>query len=288
MDLTLLLITAVTAVAVSASLLWLESWALAERSLARRLWVAYDHWYKLHTDYLLDRTPLSHFAGYQLLLMLGLGGASLFVTSEILLILLLCGIGIGAPVVLLIRRVQDRRQALQQQIDQALMLIANAMQVAPNLEEALSLVAEHLRPPMSQEVARVVISYRLGQTLDDALRGMSDRCNDPFITAMVVALIIGRRTGGNVAATLRRIALSTRESVRVELELTSKTRGQRNQFLLIAMLYPLGVLSLKSSLPQAWETLTTTFLGKATLGLSAASIGLAVLWARAILNPKNL
>ena len=35
----------------------------------------------------------------------------------------------------------------------------------------------------------------LGQSLDDALQGMAERCNDAFMTAMVIALVVGRRTG---------------------------------------------------------------------------------------------
>lgn len=288
MDPKLALAAGLAAAGVTAGLLYVDVWARTERSLAQRLWSAYDRWYREQTDYLLDRTPLKRFVLQQILGSLVGTGVALSFTAEPLLLLLIIGIGAGAPVVLLKQRVAQRRQRLQQQIDQALMLIANAMQVTPNLEEALSLVAEHLQPPMSEEVARVVMSYRLGQPLDDALSAMSDRCNDSFLMAMVMALKIGRKTGGNIAATLRRIALSTRESVRVELELSSKTRGQRNQFLLIALLYPLGVLSLKSTLPQAWDTLTNTFLGKATLAASAAVVGVAVVWARAILNPKNL
>ena len=251
MDAKLALAAGLSAASVTAGLLYVDVWARTERSLAQRLWAAYDRWYRDQTDYLLDRTPLKRFVLQQVLASIVATGVGLSFTTEPLLLLLLIGIGAGAPILLLTQRVTQRRQRLQQQIDQALMLIANAMQVAPNLEEALSLVAEHLQPPMSEEVARVVMSYRLGQPLDDALSAMSDRCNDSFLMAMVMALKIGRKTGGNIAATLRRIALSTRESVRVELELSSKTRGQRNQILLIALLYPLGVLSLKSTLPQA-------------------------------------
>lgn len=266
----------------------LDAWVRAEGSLVRRLWAAYQLWYRQHTDYLLDRTPASHFALRQgaLGLVLLLIGSQLSSAP-----LIWAGLFFAGPLLLaglLAQRVHERRRALQGQIDQALLLIANAMQVAPNLESALSLVAEHLQPPMSEEVARVVSSYRLGQTMDDALDAMGRRCNDPFVTAMITALFVGRRTGGNISATLRRIAQATRESIRVELELASKTRGQRSQFFLIATLYPIGLLAMKEALPQVWVILTTSFEGKATLFVSMGIVGVAVIWALRILNPKNL
>lgn len=150
------------------------------------------------------------------------------------------------------------------------------------------MVADHMKPPMSEEVSRVVAAYKLGQTLDDGLQDMAARCNDPFITSMVIALIIGKRTGGNISATLRRIAHATREAVRVELELKTKTKGQRGQFYLILLLYPLGLVAVKQFLPQVWGALTETYVGKLTLLFSVMAVVGAIYWARKILNPNNL
>ena len=64
--------------------------------------------------------------------------------------------GLVYPIIYLKQRVRKRREALQLQIDPALQFIANALQVTPSLEEALMLVSQHLKPPMSEEVTRVV------------------------------------------------------------------------------------------------------------------------------------
>jgi Flp pilus assembly protein TadB len=128
----------------------------------------------------------------------------------------------------------------------------------------------------------------MGRGLDDALQDMAQRCSDPFVSAMVIALVVGRRTGGNVATTLRRIAFSTREAVRVELELNSKTRGQRNQFYLVVLLYPLGLLGMKLMMSEAWSQLIHSYSGKVALFVSMSVVGAAVIWAQRILNPDNL
>ncbi len=274
---------------VVALVLAIDAWLHTEDSLPQQAWAAYVAWYKEPSEYLIDRTPVKKFAQGHALTAAGALLFAIFVfDSHPVAIILALLAGVGGPPYLYLKKVEKRRETLQQQIDPALQFIANALQVTPNLQEALTMVAEHMKPPMSEEVARVVSGYRLGQTLDDGLQGMAARCNDPFITAMVIALIIGKRTGGNISATLRRIAHATREAVRVELELKTKTKGQRGQFYLILLLYPLGLLGIKQFMPQIWTTLTETYPGKLTLLFSAMTVIAAIYWARKILNPDNL
>ncbi len=277
------------ATAAAASILAADAWMNSKGSLPQQAWAAYAAWHKEPAEYLFDRTPAKTFAIHHALqLAFCLVIAIVVFEAHPIALIAAAAAGIFGPPYLYLKRVETRREVLQQQIDPALQFIANALQVTPNLEEALAMVAEHMKAPMAQEVSRIVTSYRLGQTLDDGLQGMAGRCNDPFITAMVIALIIGKRTGGNISATLRRIANATREAVRVELELRTKTKGQRGQFYLILLLYPLGLMAIKQFLPQVWGVLTETYVGKLTLLFSVMAVVGAIYWARKILNPINL
>jgi tight adherence protein B len=145
-----------------------------------------------------------------------------------------------------------------------------------------------MKPPISQEMKRVVAAFRMGQSLDQALSGMADRCNDPFVTAMVIALIVGRRTGGNISVTLRQIASTTRDAARTEKDMASKTNGQRSQFYFVVALYPISLVSMKLILPTAWVMLTSSFQGLVALFGSVAIVLFATVWALNILDPKNL
>lgn len=278
--------------ALAGLLLALDAWIRGEDSAPRRIWVAYGRWQQEISAYLLDRTSPKQFATRHAAVIAGaflMGLIIVFtVAPEPLLLVGVLGVGIIFPMVEYKQRAEKRRERLVQQIDTTLQLIANALQVTPNLEEALRLGTEHLQAPMSEELNLVSTAYRLGKSLDDALQEMSQRCNDPFVTAMVIALVVGRRTGGNISATLRRIAYSTREAVRVELELKAKTKGQRNQFYLVVALYPLGLIGMKVALPMAWVALTMSYQGKVALFGSMAVVALATAWAQKILSPSNL
>lgn len=276
------------ALALAVLVMALDVWVRQEGSLPAHAYASYGLWYRERAEYLLDRTPVREHALKHAGIAVGLALICGAGTRDPLFALAALGLGTWIPFLLYDQRVQKRREALQQQIDPALQFIANTLQITPNLEDALQLVAEHFKAPMSEEAARVVAAYRLGQGLDDALQGMAARCNDPFITSMVIALVVGRRTGGNISITLRRIAQATREAVRVELELASKTRGQRNQFYMVVLLYPLGLLALRSALPEAWLQLTKTTSGQICLGITASVVAAAIYWAQRILSPENL
>jgi len=276
------------ALALAALLMALEVWVQKEGAVPSQIWDNYWRWYSERAEYLLDRTPVRDYAIKHAGVAVAAGFAAAVIGRDLLLALATIGVATWIPFLLYDQRVQKRREALQQQIDPALQFIANTLQITPNLEDALQLVAENFKAPMAEEAARVVASYRLGQSLEEALQGMAARCNDPFITSMVIALVVGRRTGGNISITLRRIAYATREAVRVELELASKTRGQRNQFYLVVLLYPLGLLALRAVLPDAWQQLTTTVTGKICLAATAACVGAGIYWAQRILSPENL
>lgn len=289
MDSAVLAILLIGATALAAFLLAFEQWLRSENSVWERAWHTYKAWYEEQAAYLLERAPATDHVKMHAAWAIGALLIGLIVALTQPIIILGCfGIGVFIPFMLLKNRVQKRRHDLLMQIDPALQFMANALQVTPNVEEALQLVAQHMKPPISEEMRRAVACYRMGQSLDQALQGLADRCNDPFVTSMAIALIVGRRTGGNISQTLRDIALSTREITKVELELSSKTKGQRNQFYLVAALYPLTVWGLKDQLPPAWTTLTTTSPGLLALLGSTLVVVFATVWALGILNPKNL
>lgn len=288
MDGWMLVILCLGAVCTAVGLFGLTDWLRSDSLFLKRCWDDYRSWYQEQADYLLDPTPARSFAVSHAVLVGGallLGGLAF---SSLLPVVVLGIAGLIAPRLHLQDRVRKRRGELIQQIDPALQLIANSLQVTPNVEGALLLVAQHCKPPISQEMSRVVAGFRMGQSLDTALQGMADRCSDPFVTAMTIALIVGRRTGGNISATLRQIASTTREAVRVQKDMSSKTKGQRSQFFFVVALYPISLFAMRTVLPTGWETLTTKFQGRVALLGSMGIIVLAIFWALSILNPKNL
>lgn len=276
------------AISLASGGLAVDAWLRSNSSFLKRAWTAYSAWYKQYADYLLDRTSARDYAIRHGAIAAAAFFIGIVAIGQFFVALAMLAIGAVVPFMMLRDRALKRRLELIQQIDPALLFMANSLQVTPSVETALLLVAQHMKAPISQEARHVVAAFRMGQSLDEALQGMADRCNDPFITSMVIALIVGRRTGGNISATLRQIANTTREAVRVEKDMSSKTNGQRSQFYFVVALYPITLLAMKHVLPSGWTTLTSTFKGQVALLGSMGMIIMATVWALSILNPKNL
>lgn len=140
------------------------------------------------------------------------------------------------PFLWLARRRWRRRRMLEGQLDAALQSLAHTLLVLQNLEAAFVVVAEHFPPPISQEADLLVKQVRLGTPMDEALEQLARRCRSRNVDALVTALTLARRTGGDVPAVLERTAQVLREGSRVEGVMDSKTAEGKAQVALMSTL----------------------------------------------------
>ncbi len=140
------------------------------------------------------------------------------------------------PMLWLARRRWRRRRMLEGQLDAALQSLAHTLLVLQNLEAAFVVVAEHFPPPISQEADLLVKQVRLGTPMDQALEDLACRCRSRNVDALVTALTLARRTGGDLPAVLERTAQVLREGARVEGVMDSKTAEGKAQVALMSSL----------------------------------------------------
>lgn len=153
----------------------------------------------------------------------------------------LYGILLGAffawtPALWLERRRQERRKALNAQLDATLQSMANTILVTQNLEDAFATIAQHFDAPIAQEADILVKQVRLGTPMDEALRDLSARCQSRNVDAIVTALTVGRQTGGELPKVLETTAGVLRETMRVEGVMESKTSEGKAQVVVMGML----------------------------------------------------
>ncbi|MFN2167449.1 MAG: type II secretion system F family protein, partial [Anaerolineae bacterium] len=83
---------------------------------------------------------------------------------------------VAAGPALWLRQERDRRIGrVEKQLDQWLLVLANALKASGSLGEALESSASHLRAPLGQEVDRVLKEFRLGTPQDQAKENMNRR-----------------------------------------------------------------------------------------------------------------
>ena len=165
--------------------------------------------------------------------------AALAVTTDLIpwpgLIVVLILIG---PILYIEQMRRKRVEMLEQQLDNFILGLANALKSTPSIGGALATVAAILTDPTRQEVDLALKEMKVGSTLEQALIHMASRIGSRQVDTALSAVLIGRQVGGNLPKVLEQVANSLREMARLEGVLRTKTAEGKMQ------LYVLGALPL--------------------------------------------
>ena len=140
---------------------------------------------------------------------------------------------------------KKRRAKIEEQLEDALISMANTLKTVPTLTEAFQTASENMLPPISEEFENIIKQNQLGNTIEEALENASKRIQSNDFDLVVTSLTIALRTGGNLPDMLEKIAHTLREIKRVEGLIESKTAEGKMQawvmglfpFLMMFMMY---------------------------------------------------
>jgi tight adherence protein B len=160
-----------------------------------------------------------------------LGG--LFLTRGILI-----GIGFGVvlgglPVIVVLRARIKRLQRLEAQLPDAIDLMGRAMRAGHAFPTALSMVGDEMNDPIGNEFRTLFDEINYGVTLQDALLNILSRVPSTDLQYFVVALLIQRETGGNLAELLDNISSIVRSRIKLMGEVrTLSAEGRLSAWIL--------------------------------------------------------
>jgi tight adherence protein B len=140
------------------------------------------------------------------------------------------------PLVRLRREHARRKKAIEAQLEAGLHLLGNTLLVTSSLEEGFATLARHFGAPLGQEADLIVKQVQLGTPMDQALADLPRRYDSRPIAALVAALTIGRKTGGELHKTIEAIAALLRDTMRVEGILDARTAEGKAQAMTMALL----------------------------------------------------
>jgi tight adherence protein B len=210
----------------------------------------------------LSMTP-GRFLGIQLLLgVVGLGVGRL-VASRLDLVgiwsmaALAAGaaLGLWLPHLFLgLQRTRRIRKA-ELQFPLAVDTMASAMQAGQSLPQAIELLARDMPAPIGTEFSQFLREMAVGLPFDQALTALSERMGLRDVEIFVAAVQIQYRTGGNLSDTLRGIANTIRERLRLRGEIRALTGQQRLSAYIVSGL-PIGIaVMLRFISPSYFERL---------------------------------
>jgi tight adherence protein B len=248
--------------------------------VCRRGYASYIAPYRLAFDRLFMPVHLPRFAVIHLGSAVALVLLAFLATGAVTLSAMLGALVYFLPRFVLWRREKKRRERLDLQVMDALGLVANALKAGLTLPQAFENAARQISPPISEELSLMLREYRLGVPLDDALENMSRRITSTNLSIFVSAILISRRTGGNVAEVLETMSSSMKEIFRLEGKIDAMTSQGKAQGLVLGMLpIALGVILYYLD-PTMIVPLLTTPQGYAICSAIVVSwaIGLFFIW----------
>jgi tight adherence protein B len=158
-----------------------------------------------------------------------------------LLLALASGVfGYFAPRLYVKRRQAQRLNAFNDQLGDAINLLANSLRSGYSLLQSLETVSREMAPPLATEFARVVQEVGLGLSIEQALANMLRRVRSDDLDMMVTAINIQHEVGGNLAEILETISFTIRERVRIKGEIRVLTAQQMLTAYIISFL-PVGL-----------------------------------------------
>jgi tight adherence protein B len=134
------------------------------------------------------------------------------------------------------RRAGKRIKAIQEQLPDALSLMAASVEGGQTFQRSIDMYRRDARPPLSSELDRVMAEVAVGSDLVVALENMAERSGVEDLKWAVEAVRIQQSTGGRLAPILKTLAdfMRTRQEVRREVQ-TLSAEGRMSGYVLFAI-----------------------------------------------------
>ena len=223
-----------------------------------------------------------------------LGGACALLLAALLLLalwpmpvpgaLLLLGVAGGAPFMVVLRARTARLQKIEAQLPEAADFLARALRAGHSFSNVLQMVGDELSEPISGEFKMAHEEINYGVPMNEALQNLAARIPLTDLRYLVIAVLVQRESGGNLAEVLVSIA----RIIRARLKLLGQVRvlsaeGRMSAWVLGLMpVVMIGVMALVN--PQYIRLLWTDPSGIKLLWYAAGMVALGVVWMRKVIR----
>jgi tight adherence protein B len=175
------------------------------------------------------------------------------------------------PFLWLLHRRKKRIRLFIDAMPEAVELMSRSLRSGHGLASGLHLVAEEMKGPIADEFNRVFEEQNLGIPIELSLRNMADRIPLMDVRFFVIAVVVQRSTGGDLAEVLDKIGRLIRQRVEMRGHVKALTaEGRLSGIVLLAM--PPGLLGYLCLVNFEYvSVLFTTMIGNKMLAATAVA-----------------
>jgi tight adherence protein B len=195
----------------------------------------------------------------------------------------LCGL---MPILYVSYKKHQRQQKFLRQLPEALDLISRALQAGHTFQVGLKMVGEEFADPLGAEFDKTLAEINFGAGVAEALKNLARRVDCPDLHFFVVAILIQRETGGNLAEIAENIA----QLIRKRFELQDRVRalaaeGKLSAIILFALPFFIA-LALSVMNPKYLGMLFTDPIGRGMLGVAAVIMAIGAMIIKKMIHIK--
>jgi tight adherence protein C len=133
------------------------------------------------------------------------GGAGAFVFG-----LIFAALGFLAPDFVVGAKARKRRDSIKAQLPDALDLLAVSVEAGLGFDGAISKLTDNMEGPLTEEFGLTLNEIRIGESRQDALKKLSERCDTPEVSGFVRAIVQADQLGISLGRILRVQATDSR------------------------------------------------------------------------------
>ncbi|MDN2698558.1 type II secretion system F family protein [Janthinobacterium sp. SUN073] len=198
--------------------------------------------------------------------------------------LLLLASAVSGPCLFVLRARAARLKKIEAQLPEAADFLARALRAGHSFSNVLQMVGDELNEPISGEFKMAHEEINYGVPMNEALQNLAARIPLTDLRYLVIAVLVQRESGGNLAEVLVSIA----RIIRARLKLLGQVRvlsaeGRMSAWVLGLMpVVMIGVMALVN--PQYIRLLWTDPSGIKLLWYAAGMVALGVVWMRNVIR----
>jgi len=165
------------------------------------------------------------------------------------------------PFIIIKRFKKQQLEKIEQQLPDALMLIAGGLRSGASLSTALFQLTNECLPPLKNEIAFIIKEQKVGLPLGDALLNFQKRMPINAVVLMTTSIRIALETGGELAEALTKAAETLRQINQSEGKIKALTAQGKMQAWVVGLMPIALIFVLCQMEPEAMDKLWSTPAG---------------------------
>jgi tight adherence protein B len=185
------------------------------------------------------------------------------------------------------QRMQERRlKRFILYLPEALDSLSRALKAGYSMAGALKIVAEEMPDPLGPEFAQAHDEITYGIAAHVALNNLLERIPSDDLKFMVVAILVQRETGGNLAEVLGNIARMMRERQKLNAQVRSLSADGRMSAVVLCLLPVVTIVLMFLMQREFIEVLWMTRAGQIMMMVAGVMMAVGIFWVRLVVQVR--